>query len=399
MITRIYNIKSIITYNPDLDDIVIENVDSIIIKDERIVSIENSVKDLSIDYQIDAMQAIITPGFIDSHTHLIFASNRSNDFLSRVSGKSYTKIAESGGGIKSSIKSLRDISKEKLFNKCLKDINNIIKTGTTTIEAKSGYGLTLEDEIKSLEIIKELNEMNSMDIVPTFMGAHDFPPEIKNKDEYVSLICDEMIPEVSGKELAEFCDVFCEEGYFNHEQTKKICNAARINNLEIKLHVDEFKDSSGAYLAGELNATSADHLMKSNVKGLKHMAKNGVIATILPGTTLFLGMNTYANGRQIIDAGCDIALASDYNPGSCTIYSLPIIMALSCLYCGLSVEDAFKGVTYNAAKAINRHDSIGLIKENYFADLLFWDIETIAEIPYWFNSDKLSMVMKKGKLV
>jgi len=241
--------------------------------------------------------------------------------------------------------------------------------------------------------------MSSIDIVPTFMGAHDFPPEIKNKDEYVSLICDEMIPEVSGRELAEFCDVFCEEGYFDHEQTEKICNAARINNLGVKLHIDEFKDFNGAYLAGELNATSADHLMKSNVEGLKHMANNGVVATILPGTTLFLGMNTYANGRQIIDAGCDIALASDYNPGSCTIYSLPIIMALSCLYCGLSVEDAFKGVTYNAAKAINRHDSIGVIKENYFADLLFWDIETIAEIPYWFNSTNLSMVMKKGKLI
>ena len=398
MITRIHNINNIVTYNPDLDDVIIDNIDSIIIENRRILQI-NSSENLIIDEEIDAKQATITPGFIDSHSHLIFSSNRANDFLSRVSGKSYIEISESGGGIKSSIKSLRNSSKDELVVKCLKDIKNIIRSGTTTIEAKSGYGLTLEDEIKSLEVIRELNKISSIDIVPTFMGAHDFPPEIKNRDSYVSLICDEMIPEISRKELAEFCDIFCEEGYFNHEQTKKICNIARINNLKIKLHVDEFKDFNAAYLAGELKATSADHLMKSNIRGLKHMAENGVVATILPGTTLFLGMNSYADGRQIINAGCDVAIASDYNPGSSTIYSLPIIMALSCLYCGLSVKEAFKGVTYNAARAINRHNSIGLIKENYFADLLFWEIEDIAEIPYWFNSDKLSMIMKKGELV
>tara|TARA_Y100000996_G_scaffold194743_1_gene152655 strand:- start:13588 stop:14787 length:1200 start_codon:yes stop_codon:yes gene_type:complete len=399
MITKIHNIKNITTYDPILDEIVVENTDSIIIENGRIIKIGLEDEDWIINHELDAQQTIITPGFVDSHTHLIFASNRSNDFSNRISGKSYIEIAESGGGIKSSIKSLRNISKDQLLDKCLKDINNIIKSGTTTIEAKSGYGLTLEDEIKSLEVIRDLNQEAIIDVVPTFMGAHDFPIEINNKNDYVSLICNEMIPEVAGRKLAEFCDVFCEKGYFNHEQTRKICDSAKKNNLKIKLHVDEFEDFNGAYLAGELKAISADHLMKSNYKGLIHMAKNGVVGTILPGTTLFLGLNTYANGRKMIEAGCDIALASDYNPGSCTIYSIPIIMALSCLYCGLSIEEAFKGVTYNAAKAINRQDSIGVVKENYFADLLFWDINSIAEIPYWFNSDKLSMVMKKGKLI
>ena len=399
MITKIHNIKNITTYDPILDEIVVENTDSIIIENGRIIKIGLEDEDWIINHKLDAQQTIITPGFVDSHTHLIFASNRSNDFSNRISGKSYIEIAESGGGIKSSIKSLRNISKDQLLDKCLKDINNIIKSGTTTIEAKSGYGLTLEDEIKSLEVIRDLNQEAIIDVVPTFMGAHDFPIEINNKNDYVSLICNEMIPEVAGRKLAEFCDVFCEKGYFNHEQTRKICDSAKKNNLKIKLHVDEFEDFNGAYLAGELKAISADHLMKSNYKGLIHMAKNGVVGTILPGTTLFLGLNTYANGRKMIEAGCDIALASDYNPGSCTIYSIPIIMALSCLYCGLSIEEAFKGVTYNAAKAINRQDSIGVVKENYFADLLFWDINSIAEIPYWFNSDKLSMVMKKGKLI
>tara|TARA_Y100000994_G_scaffold39983_1_gene30898 strand:- start:3033 stop:4232 length:1200 start_codon:yes stop_codon:yes gene_type:complete len=399
MITKIHNIKNITTYDPILDEIVVENTDSIIIENGRIIKIGLEDEDWIINHELDAQQTIITPGFVDSHTHLIFASNRSNDFSNRISGKSYIEIAESGGGIKSSIKSLRNISKDQLLDKCLKDINNIIKSGTTTIEAKSGYGLTLEDEIKSLEVIRDLNQEAIIDVVPTFMGAHDFPIEINNKNDYVSLICNEMIPEVAGRKLAEFCDVFCEKGYFNHEQTRKICDSAKKNNLKIKLHVDEFEDFNGAYLAGELKAISADHLMKSNYKGLIHMAKNGVVGTILPGTTLFLGLDTYANGRKMIEAGCDIALASDYNPGSCTIYSIPIIMALSCLYCGLSIEEAFKGVTYNAAKAINRQDSIGVVKENYFADLLFWDINSIAEIPYWFNSDKLSMVMKKGKLI
>ena len=399
MITKIHNIKNITTYDPILDKIVVENTDSIIIENGRIIKIGLENEDWIINHELDAQQTIITPGFIDSHTHLIFASNRSNDFSNRISGKSYIEIAESGGGIKSSIKSLRNISKDQLLDKCLKDINNIMKTGTTTIEAKSGYGLTLEDEIKSLEVIRDLNQKSTIDVVSTFMGAHDFPLEINNKNDYMSLICNEMIPEVAGRNLAEFCDVFCEKGYFNHEQTRKICNSAKENNLKIKLHVDEFEDFNGAYLAGELKAVSADHLMKSNSKGLIHMAKNGVVATILPGTTLFLGLDTYANGKKMIEAGCDIALASDYNPGSCTIYSIPIIMALSCLYCGLSIEEAFKGVTYNAAKAINMQDSIGVVKENYFADLLFWDIDSIAEIPYWFNSDKLSMVMKKGKLI
>ena len=265
MITKIFNIKSIVSYNPDSDNIIVEDIDFIIVEDRRILNINTLNKDLIVDYEIDAKQTLITPGFIDSHTHLIFSSNRSKDFLSRVSGKSYFDIAESGGGIKTSIESLRNATKEELVDKCLKDINNIIKTGTTTIEAKSGYGLTLKDEIKSLEVIKKLNEMSIVDIVPTFMGAHDFPPEAIERNSYIDLICSEMIPEISRNKLAEFCDIFCEEGYFNHNQTKRIANIAKSNNLKIKLHVDEFKDSDGAYLAGELNAVSADHLMKSNI--------------------------------------------------------------------------------------------------------------------------------------
>ena len=199
--------------------------------------------------------------------------------------------------------------------------------------------------------------------------------EVKNKDDYVDLICNEMIPEISNNKLAEFCDIFCENGYFDHKQTRRISNVAKDNKLKMKLHVDEFEDSNGAYLAGEIKAVSADHLMMSNINGLKNMSKNNVIATLLPATTLFLGLHTYANGRKIIDTGCSVSLASDYNPGSNTIYPLPIIMALGCIYCGLSIKEAFMGITYNAAKAIKKEGSIGLITKGYSADILFWNIK------------------------
>ena len=399
MITKIYNIKSLITYDKSTEDVVSKNIDTILIKDDKIYSIDYSRNEIKVDKEIDANNSVITPGFIDSHTHLIFSSNRADDFNRRISGDTYLEIAKSGGGIKSSIDSVRESSKDEILNKCRNQINYFLRNGTTTVEAKSGYGLTLKDEIKSLEIIKELNDLTDIDLIPTFMGAHDFPNEIKKRSSYVDLVCNEMIPEVSSKKLAEFCDVFCENGYFDHDQTLKISESAKKYGLTMKLHADEFKDSNAAYLAGEIKAISADHLMKSNLDGLKNMAKNNVIATLLPATTLFLGMKTYANGRAMIDVGCDVAIASDYNPGSNTIYSLPSIMALSCLYCGLSINESFKAVTYNAAKSINREDSIGLIEKGYTADILFWDIDNINEIPYWFNSDRLAAVIKNGKLI
>ena len=257
----------------------------------------------------------------------------------------------------------------------------------------------MEDELKSLNIIKELNEKSDVDLVSTFMGAHDFPPEIKDKDSYVDLICNEMIPEVKSNNLAEFCDVFCEQGYFDINQTLKISQCAHDYNLKMKLHADEFNDSGAAFIAGEIKAVSADHLMQANESGLRNMAKNNVVATILPATTLFLGMKTYANARKMIEFGCDVAVASDYNPGSNTIYSIPSVMALATLYCGLTINEVFKAVTFNAAKALNRSHVLGMIKKDYIADILFWDINSISEIPYWFNSDRITSVIKNGKLV
>jgi len=398
MKTKITNISTICTWSPEEDKLKILSDIEILIEDSTIIQISKTVG--MAEEEIDADGALITPGFVDSHTHPIFAGNRANEFGMRVSGKSYEEIALMGGGIISSINEVRNASEEQLLEECLERINFFLVHGTTTIEAKSGYGLTVEDELKSLRVIKRLNESSPLDIIPTFMGAHAFPPEFKNDHEgYVQLICEEMIPVVAEENLAEFCDVFCENGYFTLEDSRKILETAKEYGLTPRLHADEFADSGAAGLSAEVCAISADHLMAVSDEGIKKMAENGVIATLLPGTTLFLGKNKFASGRKIIDSGCDVALATDFNPGSCTMQSMPQIISLANLFCGLSTNEAFKGATWNGAKAINREKKMGAILEGFQADMLFWELGSIEELPYWMGSDRILNVMKKGKLL
>ena len=396
MKTRIKNIKSITSWSPKENKLKIINDTNIVIENEKIFYIGKNI--FSVDKEIDANGALITPGFIDSHTHPIFYNNRSEEFFLRTKGISYDEISRGGGGILSSIKSVREVSEEKLFNRSLQRINYFLKNGTTTIEAKSGYGLNTKNELKLLSVIKKLNEVSYLDLVPTFMGAHAVPQEY-NKDTYINLICNEMIPAIAEKQLAEYCDVFCENGYFSIEDSKKILLKAKEYGMNIRLHADEFEDSGAANLAAELSAISADHLMAVSDIGIKSLAKKNVIATILPGTTFFLGKQSYANGRKIIDLGCDICIATDYNPGSSTTQSMPLIIFLACLYCNINIEEAFKAATWNAARSLNRENIIGAISEGYQADILFWDLKNINEIAYWMNSDRLMKVMKKGKII
>jgi len=398
MKTKITNISSIVTWSPEEDELLtLPNVE-IIVQDSTIVQISKTVGEA--EEEIDADGALITPGFIDSHTHPIFSGNRANEFGMRVSGKSYEEIAERGGGIISSINGVRNASEDQLFEECLERVNFFLVHGTTTIEAKSGYGLTVEDELKSLRVIKRLNELSPLDIIPTFMGAHAFPPEFKNDHQgYVRIICEEMIPVIAEETLAEFCDVFCENGYFTLDDSRNILETAKKYGLKPRLHADEFSDSGAANLSAEVGAISADHLMAVSDEGIQKMAESGVIATLLPGTTLFLGKNKYAPGRKIIDSGCDVALATDFNPGSCTIQSMPQIISLANLYCGLSTDEAFKGATWNGAKAINRGKKLGAIAEGYQADMLFWELGSIEEIPYWMDSNRILNVMKAGELL
>jgi len=398
MKTKITNISTIHTWSPVEDKLLILSDVEILVENSTIIQISKNVG--VAEEEIDADGALITSGFVDSHTHPIFSGNRANEFSMRVSGKSYEEIDSMGGGIISSINGVRNISEEQLLEECLERVNFFLVHGTTTIEAKSGYGLTVEDELKSLRVIKRLNDLSPLDIIPTFMGAHAFPPEFKNDHQgYVQLICEEMIPVVAEENLAEFCDVFCEKGYFTLGDSRKILETAKEYGLIPRLHADEFFDSGAAGLSAEVGAISADHLMAVSNEGIQKMATSGVIATLLPGTTLFLGKNKYAPGRKIIDSGCDVALATDYNPGSCTIQSMPQIISLANLYCGLSTDEAFKGATWNGAKAINRGGKMGAILEGFQADMLFWELGTIEEIPYWMGSDRILNVMKKGKLL
>ena len=397
MKVKITNISKIVSWDTESNSLqTIENND-ILIESGRIIAIDSVID--TYDDIIDANDCIITPGFIDTHTHPIFIGNRSNEFKMRSQGKSYEEISQMGGGIKSSVSSLRKSSIEELFNASLKNIKPFINFGTTTMEAKSGYGLSLKDEIKSLKVIKKINENLDIDIIPTFLGAHDIPDEYRDdKNRYISIICEEMIPEVAEQKLAVFCDVFCEKGYFSVDDSRKILETAKKYNLIPRMHADEFIYSGAAELAQEIEAISADHLMAINDDGVKALSESDTVATLLPGTTFFLNKKNYADGRKLIDNNCDVAIATDFNPGTCTIRSLSNIMFLAIQNCGLSLEESFLGVTYNAAKSLNKEKEIGLIKENYKADMIFWDIDSIDEIPYWFDSfdTKIFKLIKNG---
>ena len=400
MKTKIINISKIISWNVDTNSIEIIKDKDILIESGKIISIS---KDIDFhDQIIDGEKCTITPGFIDTHTHPIFVGNRANEFEMRSQGKTYQEISKMGGGINFSVNSLRNCSEEELYLSSLNNIKPFLSFGTTTLEAKSGYGLSLQDEIKSLKVIKRINDELDIEIIPTFLGAHDFPDEFKdNKKEYIRLICEEMIPQVAEQELAVFCDVFCEKGYYSVGDSRKILETAKKYKLIPRMHADEFVYSGAAELAQEIGAISADHLMAINEDGINALSKSNTIATLLPGTTFFLNKNCYANGRKLIDKNIDVALATDFNPGTCTIRSLSNIMFLAIQNCGLTLEESFLAVTYNAAKALNKKDSLGLLKNGYKADMIFWDIQELDEIPYWFDSysTKIRKVMKDGRIL
>ena len=399
MIKKIVNISKIYTWDPIKDELDIILNQEILIKNNKISKIGASILD-EVDEIIDAENCIVTPGFIDSHTHPIFIGNRADEFIMRLNGSTYDDIKKNGGGIASSIKNVRESSFKELELASIENISPFIKYGTTTIEAKSGYGLTLKDEIKSLEVIKKINKDLDVDIIPTFLGAHAIPNEFSTS-EYVDLICDEMIPEIAYKKLAVFCDVFCEEGYFSVNDSRKILSTAKSFGLIPRIHADEFKYFGASKLASEIGAISADHLMAITDEGVQALSTSNVIATLLPGTTFFLNSDSFANGRKLIDGNCDVAIATDFNPGTCTIRSLPNIMLLSMQKCGLTLDEAFLGVTYNAAKSIMKSNEVGLINENYNADIVLWNLDDLCEIPYWHDSSssKISKVFKNGLLV
>ena len=359
-----------------------------------------SIGEKNEDKSIDCNGKMVTAGFVDSHTHPVFFENRANEYSMRLSGLTYQEIATNGGGIISSVNGVRNATEDELVVKLEDRVDRFLQNGTTTIEAKSGYGLDTDSELKSLSVIDKVNQSHSIDIIPTFMGAHAIPIEYKNNSEgYIDLICDEMIPAISEQGVALFNDVFCEEGYFNVNDTRRILNTGIEYGLKPRMHADEFVDSGAAELAGEIGAFSADHLMAISEKGVESLVNNNVIGTLLPGTTFFLGKNTYAPARKLIDCGIDVALATDFNPGSSNIQSMPFIISLACLFMDLTVEEAFKAATYNGAKSLGLENQVGSVELGMKADLIIWDLDSLIDIPYYISNHPIQKVIKNGKIV
>ena len=350
------------------------------------------------DHTIDCNQKLVTPGFVDSHTHPVFKNGREKEFSQRISGISYEKISKDGGGINSSIIGVREASETELLDIVTKRMDEFLSLGTTTIEAKTGYGLDTESELKSLRVLDYAHNNHKIDIFSTFLGAHSIPDKFNgDANAYDDLLCNEMIPAVSEQGIAKFCDVFCEVGYFDLLQSSKVLKTAIKYNLVPRIHTDEFSNIGGSKLASEINAISADHLMKISDEDIDLLSNSDTIAMLLPGTTFFLGKDKYAPARKLIDRGVHIAVASDFNPGSCHIKSMPFIIGLSCIYLGLSIEEALKATTWSGACAINEQERIGSIEVGKQADIIIWDLDTIEQIPYNLTSTPIRNVIKAGE--
>jgi imidazolonepropionase len=349
---------------------------------------------------LDVHGRLVLPGWIDCHTHPVFSGTRENEFAMRVAGSSYEDIARAGGGIRSSVRTLRLTETEDLLDLLLQRLDQFLLMGTTTVEAKSGYGLSTHDEVRSLEVIHQADQIHPIDLIPTFMGAHEFPDEFRSdRDRYIDLIIQEMIPIVAERNLARFCDVFCENEVFSVEESRRILLAAKDAGMLLKIHAEELASTGGARLAIELECTSADHLVQIPEDDIAQMARSSVVAVLLPGTTFHLGKKKYAPAQIMYEAGLPIALATDFNPGSSMTQSLPMITTLACLQLGLSPHAALAGITRNAACALDLNRSHGRIAPGYQADLVVVNAPSSDYLPYHYASNRVHTVIKRGQIV
>ncbi|MGD0037011.1 MAG: imidazolonepropionase, partial [Bacteroidota bacterium] len=331
-----------------------------------------------------------------SHTHLLFAGTREDEFAMRVEGKTYQEIAQAGGGILNTVQTTRTATKKELKKLARQHLDTILTEGTTTIEIKSGYGLDEKDEIKMLEAINELTDECLMNIIPTFLGAHAVPPEFKNNaNDYVDLICTRMLPYIAQRKLAKFCDAFCEQGYFSVEQCRKIFETAKSHGMSIKIHADQLTQIGASKLAAEIGALSADHLEQINDGGIAALKESGTIATVLPGVSFFLHC-AYPPARKIIDAGIPLAIASNFNPGSCMSYSMPLMMTIACTQMSMTPEEAITASTLNGAAALGLSEIIGSIEVGKQADIVLYDVPSYRYLAYHFGTNHVAKVIKRG---
>ena len=364
-----------------------------------IVGSSNEIEKIAGDAEVvDAGGRVVFPGFVDAHTHLVFAGNRLDDFERRARGESYAQIARAGGGIWSTVGKTRAASDVDLLAQAKKHGEWFLRSGTTTVEAKSGYGLTVEDELKILRVMQRLNEETPLEVVPTFLGAHAVPRNLET-DEYIALLVDEMLPQIARQNLAEFCDVFCERGYFDVEPSRRILKAARKLGLRLRIHADQLTNSGGAELAAELNATTADHLEKTDERGIAALKSAGVQPVLLPGSVYALGLSDYPRTREMIEAGLAVVIATDFNPGSSPTPSMPMILSLACTQMKMSPSEAITAATINAAYSLNRGNTIGSLEAGKLANFSIFDCEDYRELAYWFGIPQTHSVFVKGKRV
>lgn len=349
---------------------------------------------------VDASGQVVLPGLVDPHTHVVFGGSREHEFSLKIEGVPYLEILARGGGILSSVEATRTATEDELVAAGIKYCRQMLAQGTTTAEAKSGYGLSTEAEIKTLRAIHQVDGAQPIDLVPTFLGAHAVPKEYKGEpDRYMDLVINEMLPRVVEGKLASYCDVFCEEGVFSVEQSRRVLTAARDMGLELKIHADEIVPLGGAELAAELGAVSADHLLVISDQGIRRMAEEGVIAVVLPGTTFYLREEHYAPGRKMIEAGVPVALATDFNPGSSPNNNLQLIINIASLYLRMTPAEVINAITINAAHAVGRAAEVGSLEAGKRADLVLFDAPNYDYLAYRYGTNLVSKVIKNGQLV
>ncbi len=373
---------------------------ALVVDGRKIVDVDKTdriIKKYDAKRTVDAKGKTVVPGFVDPHTHLIFAGSREDELEMKIKGKTYMEILEQGGGILSTVTSTRNASKQGLEDEAHGRLNTMLSHGTTTAEAKSGYGLDKENEIKSLEVIEELDKKHPVDLVSTYLGAHSMPPEFEDSKEYIDFCIEEVIPEIADRGLAEYCDVFCEEGVFTADESRKLLESAKDNGLKARIHADEIENIGCSRMAAEIEAVSAEHLVKTCEEDIEMMAKSGTIGILLPGTPFMLMEDEYSPARKMIEKEMPIALATDLNP-NCWTESMQMIITLACLQMKMTPSEALTAATVNAAKAVGR-DDIGILEKGKKADFLILNVPNHMHLPYRFGVNLVEDVYKNGERV
>ena len=391
-----------------LSNLGIEKHAAILVRDGRVLAVGPKAKvearaDAKRADVVDAGGRVVLPGFVDSHTHLVHAASRAEEYELKIQGASYEEIARKGGGILNSVKHLRAATSEFLKTRARAALEEFASFGTTTIEAKSGYGLDVASELRILQLQRELSIEQPLDIVSTFLGAHVVPLEFRAKprgaEDYIALLVEKILPEVRDAQLAEFCDVFCDRGAFTRRQSEKILSQGKRCGLTPRVHGEQLSRTGATQMAVELGAASCDHLEHINDADIRALAKSRTVATLLPGCDFHLGLRQYAPARKLIDAGAIVALATDYNPGTSPTLSMPMILSLACSQLRLTPAEAICAATINAAYALRRHKTVGSLEPGKLADLTVFEVEDYREIPYYFGMQRCWMTIKRGEII